>query len=287
MAEFALPVESTIEHILTKEPSFTSLDYEPTSALAIVPEFLKKEFRVPNVVGTGSPADFWKCANDFETYDDLNLVTSHVRDKITEATASLRKDHAAWLVAHASTFMSVPTDYGANTALFIYQKALKDLQSSTNIYWCYKFLLRDLEGPIPSYAGDLTVALEAHRADTDSRLTVVEGDMRSMKDSIQEILDLLKGTSPLTPTPEPPSNPELPPDYTQINRDSFPSKPIRVPPPKFDGSKEGTNVTTWFEQFDDYASLMHIAPGDLVANTSLCLSGRAAEQWALMKKSLI
>ena len=67
--------------------------------------------------------------------------------------------------------MSVPTDFGANTALAAYEIALKDLQASTNTYWNYKFLLRDLEGPIPSYEGDLSVAVEAHRGNTDAGLT--------------------------------------------------------------------------------------------------------------------
>jgi hypothetical protein len=116
-------------------------------------------------------------------------------------------------------------------------------------------------------------------------LAVVESDIRAIRDSLKEIRDEIVGTPPLTPTITPPSNPEFP-DYDLINRNSFQTKPIRVPPPKFDGTKEGTKITTWFEQFDDYASLMHIATRDLVANASLCLSGRAAEQWALMKKSL-
>eukprot|EP00884_Botryococcus_braunii_P016002 jgi/Botrbrau1/3085/Bobra.0070s0072.2 len=287
MAELVLPRESTIEFILTNEPSFTKSENLPTSTLATVPDFLRKEFRVPVVAGTSSSAAFWLCVQEYETYDDLSVVISDVQEKLSDATASLRQRHASWLAAHASSYTVAPTAIGANTAFAAYQTAIRDLQSATKSYWDYKFLLRDLEGPIPSYAGDLTVALEAHREETNARLTVVDGDVRSMKDSLAELRDLLlKGTPPLTPTTEPPLNPEFPLDYDQINRSSFPSKPIRVPPPKFDGSKEGTKVTTWFEQFDGYASLMHIAPGDLVANASLCLSGRAAEQWALMKKSL-
>ena len=153
MTDFALPVDSSIEFILTKEPSFIKLDYEPSSPLAIVPDFLQKEFRVPMVSGTSSPADFWKCANEFEAYHDLTHVISEVQAKISGATASLRDSHASWLAAHASSFRSVPTDFGANTALAAYQTALRALKNSTNTYWNYKFLLRALEGPIPATQG--------------------------------------------------------------------------------------------------------------------------------------
>eukprot|EP00884_Botryococcus_braunii_P009963 jgi/Botrbrau1/18969/Bobra.0100s0006.1 len=196
MAELVLPRESTIEFILTNEPSFTKLEYVPTSTLATVPDFLRKDFRVPVVAGTSSSTAFWLCVQEYETYDDLSVVISDVQEKLSEATASLRQRHASWLAAHASSYMVAPTAFGANTAFAAHQIAIRDLQSATNTYWDYKFLLRDLEGPIPSYAGDLTVALEAHREETNARLTVVEGDVRSMKDTLSELRDLLlKGGS--------------------------------------------------------------------------------------------
>jgi hypothetical protein len=54
----------------------------------------------------------------------------------------------------------------------------------------------------------------------------------------------------------------------------------------FSGSKEGTKITTWFEQFAAYATLLQLTPDTLVDHASLCLTGKAAEQWALIRKSL-
>jgi hypothetical protein len=129
--------------------------------------------------------------------------------------------------------------------------------------------------------GDLAAELNLVRTDTNTRITAVKG-LRGMRDQLSKLRDLVVGTHGGMP----PLRPPTPPSPTQWGPINTP-KPIRVPPPKFDGTKEGTKVTTWFEQFDDYSAIVQIAPCELVANASLCLSGRAAEQWALMKKSLI
>jgi hypothetical protein len=67
---------------------------------------------------------------------------------------------------------------------------------------------------------------------------------------------------------------------------SFVSK-TRPPAPIFSEAKDGTKITTWFEQLGSYASLLHLTPDTLVDHASLCLSGKAAEQWALIRKSLV
>ena len=66
----------------------------------------------------------------------------------------------------------------------------------------------------------------------------------------------------------------------------FVAPKTRPPAPIFNGSKDGTKITTWFEQFAAYAALLQLTPDTLVDHASLCLSGKAAEQWALIKKSL-
>jgi hypothetical protein len=45
----------------------------------------------------------------------------------------------------------------------------------------------------------------------------------------------------------------------------------RPPAPIFIGSKDGTKITTWFQQFSAYAALLQLTPDTLVDHASLCL----------------
>jgi hypothetical protein len=63
--------------------------------------------------------------------------------------------------------------------------------------------------------------------------------------------------------------------------------PFRRPPaPLFNGEKEGTDIITWLGQFDDYSCILGLRDDELVSHASLCLTGRAAKEWALLKRSL-
>jgi len=61
----------------------------------------------------------------------------------------------------------------------------------------------------------------------------------------------------------------------------------RFPIPTFTGEDNGTDVITWFGQFDAYASILCLQPCEMVPHASLCLRGRAAKEWAYLKKSLL
>jgi hypothetical protein len=56
--------------------------------------------------------------------------------------------------------------------------------------------------------------------------------------------------------------------------------------PIFSGAKDGTNIITWFQEQFTYASLLHLTPDTLVDHASLCVSGKAAEQWNMIRKSM-
>lgn len=290
-------VNEMVETILSREPDYITLIYEPTTGLAKPQAWLDKEWKVP-LVGSGSHAPFWHCAHELENMLDIGEAIPFVQKHVTESIRSICTHHASWLKANAAYHKADPTVQGANTALGALTKAHEDLQNAKNTYWRWKFLLSGLEGPVPSYVNDLSSQLAALRLQTNTRLTVVEDDVRAIQAKSTEI-DALKaeitqlreliasaqiGAPPLTPPPS--ANPSIQAPQGSLTTGIAP-KPVRVPPPKFDGTKEGTKVTTWFEQFDDYSTIMQIAPCDLVANASLCLTGRAAEQWALMKKSLV
>lgn len=280
MASSTAPlVNEMVESILMKEPNYDKYFYEPSSGLAEPPSFVVREWKVPTGAD-GSAKSFWACAHQLEQIPEVGDAILFVQQKVQDAVTDISTCHAHWLTCNASYARSGPTDPGANTVLQAVQTAQTNLQVAKANYWNWKFLLRGLEGPPPSYAGDLAGQLAAVRAHSDSRIAVVEGEVRTIRTELGEIKELLIAMQGGTRPPIPPVNPN-PNPITQA------SKPIRVPPPKFDGTKEGTKVTTWFEQFDDYSTVMQISPCDLVANAALCLSGRAAEQWALMKKSLV
>jgi hypothetical protein len=69
---------------------------------------------------------------------------------------------------------------------------------------------------------------------------------------------------------------------------SRPAAPLppktRPTAPMFNGARDGTKITTWFEQLGAYAPLLNLTPHTLVRHASLCLSGKAAEQWAIVKE---
>ena len=282
-----LVINEMVETILTKEPDWNSYHYQPSSGLATPPTWLDKEWKVPKV--GSSLSAFWSCANELEIFTDLGEAVVFVQNQVSESIGSIVTSHAEWLERNATYGRVGPTDPGSGTLITAVKTAQERLQHSTNAFWNWKFLLRGLEGPLPSYAGDLTAELAVVRDNTNTRLSTIEsqltdirGQFSDIRDQFSELRDLIVGSQGGTPPLRPPT-PSSPTPWGPVTT----PKPIRVPPPKFDGTKEGTKITTWFEQFDDYSTIMQISPCDLVANASLCLSGRAAEQWALMKKSLV
>jgi hypothetical protein len=72
-----------------------------------------------------------------------------------------------------------------------------------------------------------------------------------------------------------------------VESDARPRGPARRPPaPSFNGEKHGTDVVTWLGQFEDYSSILGLQPDELVSHAALCLTGRAAKEWAFLKKAL-
>ena len=232
---------------------------------------------------SGSETSFWKRAQELEVISDAGDAILYAQTKLSDSLDLIEVTHARFLELNAGYARLCPTDSAASMALAGLTKTQRELKDAVAAYWDWKFILLGLEGPLPSYAGDFAAQLAQAKADSDLRFGSMESSIRDLKSEFGELKDLLlagrDGALPLNP----PTNPIAPPQSDPL---SYTSKPIRVPAPRFDGTKGGTKVNTWLEQFDDYAPIMQISPGDLVANASLCLTGRAAEQWAVIKKSL-
>ena len=70
------------------------------------------------------------------------------------------------------------------------------------------------------------------------------------------------------------------PLHRPLGRKAKTKKKTLPPAPLFNGEKEGTDIITWFGQFDDYSSILGLRDDELVSHASLCLTGRAAKEWA-------
>jgi hypothetical protein len=134
-------------------------------------------------------------------------------------------------------------------------------------YWLWCAAARAFHVRIPA-----NMLNDARILAIEDRVSTLDSKVQSLDSKLDEVLALLRtnagGASSST-------SPRIP--HTSHTR---------PPAPLFNGSKEGTKISTWFEQFASYATILRLTPDSLVDHASLCLQGKAAEQWALIRKSL-
>ena len=123
----------------------------------------------------------------------------------------------------------------------------------------------------------------ATELDKDSSINRTEDRVDFLEEEVAVLKERVAGKDPTFGSLDAYFQPKFPEKAT-----TAPSRgPFRRPPaPLFNGDKEGTDVITWMGQFDDYATILGLQADELVSHASLCLTGRAAKEWALLKRSL-
>jgi hypothetical protein len=155
--------------------------------------------------------------------------------------------------------------------------------------WVLCYVISFLEGPPNPYVAHLSGRVDSL---TEENAALKEGFMHLLE-VVQENRGAPSGGC--GNVPQVPEKTNI--DLTVVNVDPSGISPEvtpmprmnvnrRPPAPTFTGEKFGTDVITWFGQFEAYSQILNLQPRELVSHASLCLSGRAAKEWALIQKSL-
>ena len=302
----AIPVELE-EHFKAEPENFKMFAYTG-KLLDKFPLFLRESFKIPRFPDEPEEQSCSKLTREVlcELRECMSPAeaTTAARELLNLTINQIEKLRLDEVAAHerARSSSEAPLTYARNepNALGRYFAPLANIWFTTSVkvrkVWVLCYVIHYLEGPPTPYVAHLTKRIDelakensetkVHLYDLMDLVQEMRGapgpeiltDCNSGEDHVEQIPVTNIGPRAGNVITEGISTRGMPISLGNVNR--------RAPAPTFSGEKYGTDVITWLGQFGAYAQILNLHPSELVAHASLCLSGRAAKEWALMKQSL-
>jgi Retrotransposon gag protein len=269
-------VPDQVRTLFVKEPPSRMMAYRPQD-FQDLPVFLKKNFPVPKPLAESELAAVEskarECLESLREFRDVSSAHEFIAiemgkifdpmllDLVSRVNSTLR------LVTNppdSATALPEPITVQLDRQLMLRAALVREV-------WVWFFIARAIDDP-PS-ARELALM---------DRVAVLESELRDVRKVVQG-------------PPLPPSDDSVAKRVELVDSSQHlsPRAPLtrRPPAPIFTGvtggEKPSTDVITWLKQFDSYSQICCLQPHELVAHASLCLSGRAAKEWALISKALV